>query len=123
MHSHVFLSVLPQEEHLRPCPLPELRIVREQQTGLLTILAVAKSNFIFSRWIEPSGEDNPDQDILSPGISVLRSLFTGPPSEKATRFTVSPDENTEMCAWPPLASFGSEVTVPDEEESMWSSLS
>jgi len=73
--------------------------------------------------MDPSGETNPDQEILSPGIRDLRSLFTGPPSEKATRLAAFPEVKTEMCACPPLVSFGNEVTVPDVEDSMWSSLS
>ena len=72
---------------------------------------------------DPSGETNPDQVIMSPGIRDLRSLFTGPPSEKATSFTAFPEENTEMFAWPPLVSLGNEVTVPDVGDSIWSSLS
>jgi hypothetical protein len=48
--------------------------------------------------MEPSGESKPDQVILSPGIRDLRSLFTGPPSEKATSLSEFPEENTEMFA-------------------------
>ena len=98
MHCQDLLSILPQDKQRMPWPRPELLIVLEQQTGLPTILAVAKSSFIFSRWNDPSGETNPDQVITSPGIRDLRSLFTGPPSEKATSFTAFPEENTEMFA-------------------------
>lgn len=123
MHCHDLLSTRPQDKQRIPWPRPELLIVLEQHIGLPTILAVAKSSFIFSRWIEPSGESNPDHVILSPGISDLRSLFTGPPSEKATIFTALPEENTEMVACPPFVSSGNEITVPVVEDSIWSSLS
>ena len=92
-----------------------------QHLGRVVILGEAETIFNFSRWMALSGDLRPIQETVSPGESCRRSLFTGPPSLKATKVSPEPSEITLRLACAPLTTLGSDITVPNDGPKRWSS--
>ena len=101
--------------------LPLLLMAFPQHLGRVVILGEAETIFNFSRWMALSGDLRPIQETVSPGESCRRSLFTGPPSLKATKVSPEPSEITLRLACAPLTTLGSDITVPNDGPKRWSS--